>query len=143
MRATARGLSVYSSTGGKHATAHGGIGNICTNVDSSTGDCQDYDYTPISSSGYDVTTGTTAPATDWSKVLSGITNSFTSIFKAIQPVPAGCSMVQTAQGSSVQCLSSIQQASGTSSFTSLLGSGSSSTILLLVAGVAAIMILKK
>jgi hypothetical protein len=138
MRATARGLSVYSSTGGMHETARG-LGDDCI-AESSDGSSVVVPCGDDSSLG---SGGSGTSNTDWSQTIANIGTSFANIFKAIQPIPAGCSMVQTAQGSSVQCLSTLQQQQGTSSFTSLLGSGSSSTILLLVAGVAAIMILKK
>jgi hypothetical protein len=157
MRATSLNPSVYGGSG-HHATAHGGMGDATSDWNSLFGSSQPSSvggtvYTlPGSPTGVDelggytpgAITGSSGPvaSTNWSSVLSGITNSFTSIFKAIQPIPAGCSQVLTAQGSSVQCLSSVQQQSG-ASFTSMLGSGSSSTILLLIGGVVLVMMMKR
>ena len=87
------------------------------------------------------TNGTTNSGTpSFSSFVSNLTNSFTSIFKAIQPLPAGCSQVNNIYGQSTQC-----NATGTSGALSLSGATglSTSTLLLIGAGIVVIMIMKK
>lgn len=90
----------------------------------------------VLSTNTNTTNGTTAASTNtFASALSAISSSFTNIFKAIQPIPNGCSQVNTAYGSSVQCGTGVTASSLLSSLTS----GSSSTLLLL--GGAAIILM--
>ena len=79
------------------------------------------------------TNGTTATGSvNATGAVNAIANAFTSIFKAIQPLPAGCTQIQNIYGTSTQC-----NASGTASTLNLSGStigGLSITTILLLAG---------
>ena len=80
---------------------------------------------------------------NWANTMSSISSSFSNIFKAIQPVPQGCTQVSGPYGVSTQCLAPGQASTlSLSSAASSLGL-SSSTLLLLVGGVVVIMIVKK
>ena len=73
-------------------------------------------------------TGTSNPT----GAVNAIANAFTSIFKAIQPLPAGCTQIQNVYGTSTQCT-----ANGAASTLNLSGStigGLSITTILLLAG---------
>ena len=88
------------------------------------------------------TNATTAPTTGSpTAAVNAIASAFTSIFKAIQPLPAGCTQIQNVYGTSTQC-----NASGTASTLSLsssLGGISITTILLLAGGVLLFMNMSK
>lgn len=89
------------------------------------------------------TNGTTAgSSTNVLSAISALTNSFTSIFKSIQPLPQGCTQVAGPYGMSTQC--SASAVANPLSLTSSLSSGGSSTWLL-IGGVAvvAFMMFKK
>lgn len=87
------------------------------------------------------TNGTMAAGINTASLIGSITNSFTSIFKAIQPVPAGCAQITNQYGTSTQCASNGTMLSST---LPTLG-GISGTTLLLLGGAALVvfMVAKK
>ena len=79
---------------------------------------------------------------DWGAV-TGIASAFTSVFRAIQPLPSGCIQVAGPYGMSTQCGNSASQPTlGISSSLSSLGM-SGSTLLLIGGAVVVIMMMKK
>jgi hypothetical protein len=86
-------------------------------------------YTPIPG------TPVTAP-TNVASIVSSISNAFSSIFKTIQPLPAGCTQVAGPYGVSTQCVGSGTTTSPLS--LSMLGSSSS---LLLIGGAVLVVVL--
>lgn len=138
MRAIKRAPSVYDA---------GGLGDISIdspiyNPGDPGWDWQTSVNQPWSGTPTSTTNGTTAfnPTTALN-IMSGITNSFTNIFRAIQPLPAGCSQVAGRYGVSTQCS---QQGSNE---LSLLNSGDtggllSSPLVLIGGGLLLLMVLK-
>jgi hypothetical protein len=104
-----------------------GLGDqgICLNVNPDTGGCDSWEYptgTPIST-----TYAPTTSSPTFAQTISTLTNSFTSIFKAISPIPAGCQSVAGPYGTSLACAG----AGNGLATQSLLSSSSSSTYLLI------------
>jgi len=95
---------------------------------------QTYTGTPTNT-----TNGTTTIPT--ASVISGLTNAFTSIFKAIQPLPSGCTQVAGPYGMSTQCTPSGSTALSLGS--SLTSGGSSSLLLIGGAVLLAVMMFSK
>jgi hypothetical protein len=80
------------------------------------------------------TNATSAPSTtNVAGAISSLSSAFTNIFKAIQPLPAGCTQVAGPYGTSTQCVNATTAQSALS--LSSLTSGSGGTILL-IGGVA-------
>jgi hypothetical protein len=79
------------------------------------------------------TNATSAPSTtNVAGAISSLSSAFTNIFKAIQPLPAGCTQVAGPYGTSTQCVNATTAESALN--LSSLTSGGSGTILL-IAGV--------
>lgn len=76
---------------------------------------------------------------NWGNVGSSIAQDFTSIYKAIVPIPPGCTQVQTAQGTSVSCAG----ANGAAAPSLSLPSSLTSMLPMLLIGAVAFMVLKK
>jgi hypothetical protein len=122
--------TVHATNGGlHHATAKAGLGDT-------TSDFADL-YGVNDPSVYSIPTP--SPAVDWSKMISSVTNSFTSVFKAIQPIPAGCQSVAGPYGTSLQCAGA-GNGLNTMSLPSL---GGSSIWLIAALGIGAVLLLKK
>lgn len=89
------------------------------------------------------TNGTTSSSSvNTTGMINSITNAFTSIFKAIQPLPQGCTQVAGPYGTSTQCTSAGSAALSLTNPLSSLGS-SSGLLLLLGGGVLLVMMMKK
>jgi hypothetical protein len=116
-----------------------GMGNMVCADWSTLADCYD-DGTGLATSlpsTTNVSTTTIPPS-----VITSIANTFSSIFKTIQPLPAGCTVVAGPYGQSTACSGTgTNPLSLTSSLSSL--TGSSSTMLLLGGAVLLIMLMKK
>lgn len=101
-------------------------GDVCTNASCTS------TTTPSIWNTISTTNGTTStPTTSLTSAIASISSAFTNIFKAIQPLPAGCTQVAGPYGTSTQCVN----ATTTQSLLSLSSLGSSNT-LLLIGGVA-------
>jgi len=77
---------------------------------------------------------------NWAGLTNTLTNDFTLIYRAIQPVPAGCTTMTNPNGTSYVSCSATGQAPGVpSSFSSLLG-GSSSSLLWIALAAGAVLL---
>lgn len=126
-----------------------GTGATCLNAScSQTSDVSGWSSitgsTATNTGSTNTTNGTTSTPVSTNAVtsaVSAISSAFTNIFKAIQPVPTGCTSVNTVYGSSVQCVAPGQTPTLSTSLTSLGASLGASGPLILVGGGVVVLLL--
>lgn len=90
-----------------------------------------------------IPSGSSGSSTNWGSFASSLANSFSSIFKTIQPLPSGCIQVAGPYGTSTQCGNQASQPIlNMSGAASSLGM-SSSTLLLLGGAVVVVIMMSK
>ena len=94
------------------------------------------------SSGNGSTGSSSSNATNPTTWITSLSSAFSNIFKAVQPLPAGCTQVAGPYGVSTQCLATGQ--ASTLSLNSVASSlGSSSSLLLIGGAVVVFMLMSK
>jgi hypothetical protein len=87
-------------------------------------------------------TSNASAGTNWvgiATAVSGISSAFANVFKAVSPLPSGCTQVAGPYGVSTQCLAAGQS----STLTSALVPGSSSNLILIGGAVLLVVMLMK
>ena len=111
-------------------------GSCVNGVDSNTGNS-------CSSNGPGSVVNTGSTTSNPSSIINTIASDFANIFKAIQPLPAGCTQVAGPYGTSTQCVGAGQASTlSLNSVASSLGT-SSSTLLLMGGAVLVFMMMSK